>query len=69
MATALLLLQVAKLPIFRADRRFVEGVSNSNYVANGAPAEREMPTDFRQSLSSRTTPRVPGALPRRRNFS
>lgn len=44
MATALLLLQVAKLPIFRADRRFVGGVSNSNYVANGAPAERCRPT-------------------------
>lgn len=42
--TALLLLQVVKLPIFRADRRFVEGVSNSNYVANGAPTERCRPT-------------------------
>lgn len=44
LATALLLLQVAKLPIFRADRRFVGGVSNSNYVANGAPTERCRPT-------------------------
>lgn len=59
MRSTLLLLQVAKLPIFRADRRFVGGVSNSNYVANGAPGG-ETPVDFRQSLSSRTTLLVPG---------
>lgn len=44
MRGTLLLLQVAKLPIFRADRRFVGGVSNSNYVANGAPTERRRST-------------------------
>lgn len=44
MRGTLLLHQVAKLPIFRADRRFVGGVSNSNYVANGAPTERRRST-------------------------
>lgn len=42
----LLLLQVAKLPIFRADRRFVRGVSNSNYATNGAPTERRRRSTF-----------------------
>lgn len=60
LTTALLLLQVAKLPIFRADRRFVGGVSNSNYVANGAPTERYRPTFAKVSHPETTLFGFPG---------